>query len=193
MEIEIGTASGTRIEQILIEPRKEQTFTFKSDARPLLVNFDYAGTVIKELEFTKTTEELVYQLSHDQNVLGRIWALGEMNTRPRAESVPQAEKDQLSTEIAKALTNDAFWGMRVEAALALSGVPGDAARRALLGATKDKKAAVRERAIMSLAATKDSSLAYVYKQFLTDERYAVIRAAALALGQTPIVQQLSTR
>lgn len=184
VEIEIGNTSETRIEKVLIEPRKEQTFTFKSDSKPLLVNFDYGGTLIKELEFTKTNEELVYQLSRDQDVLGRIWALGQLNTRMRSESVPQTEKDQLSTEIAKALTNDAFWGMRVEAAGALAGMPGDAARQALLRATKDKKSAVRARAITSLAATKDASLADVFQQLLTDESYAVIRAAALALGQS---------
>src|SRR5438876_147916 len=59
-EIEIGTAADTRIERVQIEPKKEQVFTFKADSKPLLVNFDYHGTLIKEVEFNKTTEELVY-------------------------------------------------------------------------------------------------------------------------------------
>lgn len=184
VEIEIGTASGTRIEKVMIESRKEQSFTFTADSKPLLVNFDYGGTLIKELEFTKPNDELIYQLTRDQDVQGRLWALGQINTRMRAESVPQTEKDALIGEIAKALTNDSFWGMRVEAALALSGISGDVARQALLRATKDKKPAVRTRAIQSLAATKDASLADIYRQFFTDESYAVIRSAAVALGQT---------
>src|SRR4030095_6396580 len=65
-EIEIGTAAGTRIERVEIQPAMEQTFTFKADSKPLLVNFDYHGTLIKELEFNKTTEELTYQLSKDE-------------------------------------------------------------------------------------------------------------------------------
>jgi aminopeptidase N len=117
-------------------------------------------------------------------MLGRLWALGQLNTKMRAESAQQSEKDLLLAEIAQALTNDSFWGMRVEAALALSGIPGDVARQALLKATKDKKSAVRTRAILSLAATKDPSLANVYREFLTDESYGVIRSAAVALGQT---------
>jgi aminopeptidase N len=184
VEIEIGSSSGTRIEKVMIEPRKEQVFTFSSDSKPLLVNFDYGSTIIKELEFSKTNEELTYQLTHDQDVLGRLWALGQLNTRMRAESTQQSEKDSLVAEIARALTDDSFWGMRVEAALALSGVSGDVARQALLKATKDKKSAVRTRALLSLAATKDASLAEVYRQFLTDESYGVIRSAAVALGQT---------
>ncbi|MFZ0064432.1 MAG: M1 family aminopeptidase [Pyrinomonadaceae bacterium] len=184
VEIEIATSSGTRIEKAMIEPRKEQVFTFSADSKPLLVNFDYGGTLIKEVEFSKTNEELIYQLAHDQDMLGRLWALGQLNTKMRAESAQQSEKDLLLAEIARALTNDSFWGMRVEAALALSGIPGDVARQALLKATKDKKSAVRTRAILSLAATKDPSLANVYREFLTDESYGVIRSAAVALGQT---------
>ena len=40
IEIEIGTVSKTHVESVWIEPVKEQTFTFKVDSRPLLVNFD---------------------------------------------------------------------------------------------------------------------------------------------------------
>lgn len=184
VEIEIGTASGTRVEKVVVASRKEQTFTFASDSKPLLVNFDYGGTLIKELQFSKTNDELIYQLTRDQDVLGRLWALGQLNTKMRAQSAQQSEKDLLVAEIANALTNDSFWGIRVEAALALSGVSGDVARQALVKATKDKKPTVRTRAIMSLAAANDASLAETYRQLLTDESYAVIRSAAAALGQT---------
>ena len=184
VEIEIVNGSETRIEKVVVEARKEQTFTFKSDSRPLLINFDYGGTVIKELEFTKTNDELIYQLSRDQDVLGRIWALGQLNNKLRGKSLAQAEKDQLAAVLARALTADPFWGVRVELAAALAGTPGEVVRQALLQATKDKRAAVRARAVTSLADSKDASLAGVYVQLLTDESYAVIRAAALALGQT---------
>ena len=184
VEIEIGTAAGTRVEKVMIEPRKEQTFSFTADSKPLLVNFDYGGTLIKEVEFTKPNDELIYQLTRDRDVLGRLWALGQLNAKMRVESAPQAEKDLLISEVAKALTNDSFWGLRVEAALALSGISGDAARQALVKATKDKKAAVRTRAVLSLAASKDASLAELYRPLLNDESYAVIRSAAVALGQT---------
>ena len=54
VDIEIGTATGTRIERVQIEPKEEQTLRFTVDSEPLLVNFDYAGTLIKELVFSKT-------------------------------------------------------------------------------------------------------------------------------------------
>lgn len=184
LAIEIGTEAGTRIEKVLIEPRKEQTLTFKVDTKPLLVNFDYGSTVIKELEFNKTNQELAYQLENDQDVLGRTWALGELNTRMRSETAPQNDKQTLTAEIAKALTQDKFWGVRVDAAAALSGIAGDSARNALLAALKDPKSSVRAKTITSLASSNDPSLASVYQSMLNDQSYAVIRAAAVSLGQT---------
>ena len=163
---------------------KEQSFTFKVDTKPLLVNFDYGGTTIKELDFNKTADELAYQLDNDPDVLGRIWALGELTSRMQREASSPKDKEMFVSEIARALSQDKYWGVRVEAASALSNVPGDVARKALLGAIRDPKAAVRARAVTSLAATKDSTLASVYQQLLSDQSYAVIRAAALALGQT---------
>src|SRR5262245_53821795 len=181
VDIEIGTSSGTRVERVNIEAKKEQTFTFKVDSKPLLVNFDYKGTLIKELDFKKSAQELAYQLEHDEDVLGRLWALNQLNASLKTQS--GAEKDATAAKLAKVITTDKFWGMRLEAASALSGVPGQAVRDALLAGVKDPNARVRARSITSLAALKDSSLANVFQQSLNDQSYGVIRASALALGQ----------
>src|SRR5258706_9778780 len=65
VDIEIATASGTRVERVNILPKAEQSFTLTVGSKPLLVNFDYHGTLIKEVQFDKTTDELAYQLSQD--------------------------------------------------------------------------------------------------------------------------------
>ncbi len=184
VEIEIATTSETRIERVQIEPKKEQTFTFKVDSKPVIVNFDYSGTLIKEIEFKKATEDLVYQLSHDQDVLGRMWALNQLTGRINSEATSEAEKQPIASAVAVALTSDKFWGMRLEGAAALSGFKGDSARNALLAAIQDPNARVRARAIASLASSKDASLSSLYQRLLNDQSYGVIRAAALALGQT---------
>jgi len=74
--------------------------------------------------------------------------------------------------------------MRFETAEALQDVPGDSMKTVLLAATKDKNPRVRARAIQALGARKDPTLAATYQEALSDESYGVIRAAALALGQT---------
>ena len=184
VEIEIGTAGNTRIERVRIEPKQEQTFTFKVDSQPLLVNFDYQGTLIKELDFKKSKTELTYQVEHDQDVVGRIWALNELNAQRKQANVASADNDAILQTIAKTATSDKFWATRLEAVIALAEAAGEPGRKALLAATKDRDSRVRAKAIGSLAASKDPQLATVYREALNDQSYGVIKAAAVALGQT---------
>lgn len=184
VDIELSTASGTRVERVRIEPKEEQSFSFTVDSQPLLVNFDYGDTLIKELHFDKSFDQLAYQLSHDQDVLGRIWALQQFSAKLKDKATAEADKQQIVGQLATAITADKFWAVRLEAAIALNNTPGEAARHALIAATKDTKPRVRGRAIRSLAATKDATLASVYLPLLNDQSYAVIGEAARALGQT---------
>jgi aminopeptidase N len=181
VDIEIGTVSTTRVERVTIEPKEEQTFTFTSETEPQLVNFDYGDTLIKGLRFEKPNDALVYQLQHDPDVMGRMWALGQLADKQKA--APAGDQEKFANAIAGALGQDKFWGMRVEAAAALEDNRVPAARNALLAALKDSTPQVRARAIRSLAALKDTSLAATFQQALSDQSYAVIRAAAEALGQ----------
>ena len=47
-----------RIERIWIKPQAENVFTFDANAEPKIVNFDYEGTILKELKFEKSNDEL---------------------------------------------------------------------------------------------------------------------------------------
>jgi len=181
VDIEIGTAKGNRIERVQIEPKEEQTFKFSVDSEPLLINFDYGDTLIKDVEFQKTTGQLLYQLAHDDDVIGRIWALQQLRARMNDEKTI-ADRPSIISAINDAVMKDHFWGTRLEAAMAMSGVTE--AKDALYAATRDENARVRARAVSSLAATRDPNLAHVYQRLLEDQSYAVIRAAATALGQT---------
>ena len=184
VDVEIGTAAGTRLERIQILPKKEQSFTLPVDSKPLLVNFDYHGTLIKEVQFDKTTEELAYQLNRDEDLLGRVWALDQLAVRVNAATTSEADKQRITTEIANAVGGDKFWGVRLNAATALAEVKDPAARTALVAATRDVSARVRAGAVTALSKSKDPSLASLYEKLLSDQSYAVIKAAALALGAT---------
>ena len=117
-------------------------------------------------------------------MLGRIWALNQLSSQWKQSTTATSEKEVIADTLAKALTADKFWAVRYEAATALADIPGQNVRNALLAATKDERAKVRSRAVTSLAASKDATLASVYQPLLGDQSYAVIRAAAVALGQT---------
>ena len=184
VNIEIGTASGTRLERVQILPRKQQSFSLAVDSKPLLVNFDYHGTLIKELEFDKTTEDLSFQMTRDEDVLGRIWALSQLQRRVTAATTSETEKQEIALELSSVVTRDKFWGVRVNAATALADVKTPGARSALISASSDADARVRARAVTSLASSKDASLASLYVKLLNDQSYAVIKAAASGLGAT---------
>jgi aminopeptidase N len=169
---------------VQILPKKEQSFTLAADSKPLLVNFDYRGTLIKEVRFEKTTAELAYQLSHDEDVLGRVWALDQLSTRMISGSTAELDKQRIASELAGAVARDKFWGVRADAATALAGIKSTTARDALIAATRDADARVRAKAVSSLATLKDPSLASVYEKLLNDQSYAVIKAAAIALGES---------
>jgi aminopeptidase N len=182
VDIEIMTANTRRVDRVQIEPKEEQTFKFTVDSEPLLVNFDNEGTLIKELLFVKTTGQLLYQLQNDRDVLGRIWAASQLSGRIRDDKTSPADRSAIVKALSQAATADKFWGARVEALVALNGVKE--AKDGMLAATKDADARVRARAVASLAATKDPSLADSYLPLLADQSYAVVRASASALGQT---------
>jgi len=184
VNIEIGTQSGTRVERVQILPKKQQSFSLAVDSKPLLVNFDYHGTLIKELLFDKPTDDLSYQMTRDEDVLGRIWALSQLQQRVTLATTSEAEKQQIASEFAKVATQDKFWGMRANAATALADLKTPGARSALIAATGDPHARVRARAVASLASSKDPSLASLYVKLLSDRSYAVIKNAAFALGAT---------
>jgi aminopeptidase N len=182
VDIQIGTATNTRVERVQIEPKEEQSFKFAVDSEPLLVGFDYGGTLIKELIFDKTTSQLMYQASNDKDLLGRVWAVSQLTTRLNDNKTTTAERDAIRKSLADVATRDPVWGARLEAVAALNG--SREAKDALLAATKDANARVRVRAVNSLLATKDATLADTYLELLNDQSYSVIRVSAVALGQT---------
>lgn len=184
LDVGIGTAGGTRVERVMLEPREEQSFTFAADSPPLLVNFDRGGAIFKQLEFDKSLEELIYQLAHDQDVAGRFWAFGQLSRLSKAAATSEADGRRIVAAYGETLSKDRFWGLRVDAAAALAGAAGSGARAALLAATKDKDARVRSSATAALRASKDPTLAGLYRQLLNDRSYATVRTAALALAET---------
>jgi aminopeptidase N len=123
-------------------------------------------------------------MSRDEDVLGRVWALSQLQARATAPTTSEAEKQQIALELSNVLARDKFWGVRVNAATALAEGKAPTARAALTAATNDSDARVRARAVISLAVSKDPSMAALYQKLLSDQSYAVIKAAALALGET---------
>jgi aminopeptidase N len=184
-----------KIERVWIKPQAENVFTFDAAAKPKLVNFDYEGAIIKELKFDKSVDELVYQMANDKDPVGRGWAMDELT----AKDEDAANGAKIKAALLNAAEKDSFSDMRRNALSKIremnvpDGPPfteraavklDDATIRTLLKLTKDANALVRNDAIGLLGATKDAKYADVYLAALNDRSYAVIDAAAVALGAT---------
>ncbi len=182
------------VQRVWIEAKAENVFTFDAATKPKLVNFDYEGTLIKELKFDKSFDELVYQMTNDQDILGRRWAMKELTKKSKDSA------DKVLAALRNSVANDKSWLIR-RAAISeiqnlvqppqlspLAEVPpvklDDATAQTLFKAAKDEKSLVRADAIELLGATNDAKYADLYFNALNDQSYGVIDKAAVALAKT---------
>lgn len=204
VDIEIGTAAGTKVERVQIAALPEQTVSIPVQSEPTLVNWDFQNALIDEVKFNKSIDELAYQLKNDADVMGRMWALTELRTKSRSADVSEADKQKALAALSAVVSSDKVWQIRRDAvnALAPPAPQGAGAVLAqisgnlpkpnfspetiniLLAAAKDERANVRQSAISQLGRLRDAKYADTFSASLNDRSYSVIEAAANALGAT---------
>lgn len=193
VEIEIDNS----VQKVWIKPQAENVYTFDAASEPKIVNFDYNGTLIKELKFDKSLDELIYQASNSRDVIGRLWAIGELD---KAAQTPSADKQKITSSLVAAATNESSWILRQRILLRLrnllrggampTGLDAPALKidaateQMLFKLAKDEKSLVRAEAVRILGATQDAKFNDLFVNALKDRSYTVVEAAAVALGQT---------
>ncbi|MCD9187666.1 MAG: HEAT repeat domain-containing protein [Pyrinomonadaceae bacterium] len=183
-----------RIERVWLKPQAENVFTFDSAVKPKLVNFDFEGTLIKEIKFEKSVDDLIYQMTNDKDVLGKRWAMAEL-----AKKAAGADKQKIVAAFLNSMEKDSFWRIRRAALSEVANVyspdvpPGqtrpaaridDTALQAILRAAKDKNNFVRGDALELLGETRDAKYADLLISNLNDQSYFIIDQSAEALGRT---------
>jgi aminopeptidase N len=184
-----------RVERVWLKPQAENVFTFDVATRPKLVNFDYESTLLKETKFEKSTDELLYQMQNDKDVLGRRWAMGELEKK----AANAGDKQRVVDALINTAEIDPFWRIRRAAVSYIANIyspdPPQGQERvaakldsnveqATLRLAKDAQSLIRADAIRLLGETKDPKHAGVFLAALNDRSYSVIDEAAAALGQT---------
>jgi aminopeptidase N len=186
-----------KVQQVWLKPQAENIFTFDALVKPQLVNFDYEGTLIKELKFDKSIDELVYQFKNDKDVLGRVWAMNQLVPRWKSKDSSDADKAKILAALNQAITSEPVWLVKRDVIQAVTqtqdnpNAPNavaanfDAATiKALTTAAKDANANIRAAAISGLGFTRDAKYADTYTAALNDRSYGVIDAATIALART---------
>ena len=153
----------------------EQSFYFPLERKPSFISFDVNNSFLKTVQLQYPVAELKKQLKHDPDPISRIYAANALAKKGGLEVVKA---------LGKSLTDDGFWGVRIEVAKKLGKIKLNQAFDALKPGLKDEDARVRRAVIGALSNFKTAAsyetLANCLKQ--GDSSYYTEAAAARSLG-----------
>jgi len=136
---------------------KEHNFYVPLPQQPQFISFDQGNYHLKTVTFEYPTEELKTQLKSDPDVTSRIYV---------AEALGKKGGLDIIKALAESLTQDPFWGVRVEAAKQLGNIKLQQAIPELITGLNDEHPKVRRTVLEGLA------------NFKTEESYQVVKGVA---------------
>ena len=156
-------------------------------APPRSIRWDKGNWILDVTDFPRSTAMMRYQLVNDNDVLGRIEAVDVLAQRP---------SDQIALDaLVRATRNDRFYGVRARAVDAIgtwasdstraSIPPMQAVKSALIYATRDPDARVRQEAVtalgrLTLSGSGPSEVTIRLREVARSDRSLIVRGAALA-------------
>ena len=153
----------------------EQSFYFPLEKKPDFVSFDVNNNFLKTVQLQYPVAELKKQLKHDPDPISRIYAAGALAKKGGLNAIEA---------LAESLTNDPFWGVRIEVAKKLGKIKLNQAFDALKAGLQDENTKVRRAVIGALSNFKTTAsydtLANCLQQ--GDSSYYTEAAAARSLG-----------
>lgn len=170
-----GDAKPVRIEKLITD--KQQTFYIPVPVRPKQIRVDPELTVLAEIKEQKAQDWWRAQLLDAESIAERIRAAEYFGGRKN-----DADRELLQ----QAMTKDAFYGVRVEAAKALGRSRGDFSRDTLIKGLSQEHAKVRRACINALGNFKDDEkveATLIDKVDNGDESYYVESSSLSALAK----------
>jgi hypothetical protein len=172
IEIEIDG----NIEEVWLEPKEQNVFTFTSEHPPKLVHFDHQDTWVKEMVFEKPLKELLYQFEYGKDILGRQWAAGELVKLAKDEGTPVADKESIYDAYRRVMVSACYWRFKwavvipqLRSMLVPSTNPAEPVKldevtiAALLYVIQNDVGWVRSSAIHFLGMARDSKFTNIYR------------------------------
>jgi aminopeptidase N len=155
--------------------QKEQSFYFPLEKKPDFISFDVGNNFLKTVSLEYPIPELKAQLQYDSDPISRIYAATALGKKGGLEVVKA---------LGKALTDDSFWGVRVEVAKQLGTIKLNQAAEALTPGLQDKDARVRRAVVEALSQLKITVTYATIKECLAkgDASYYNEATAARSLG-----------
>jgi aminopeptidase N len=173
--IAIVTPKGKTTRAVWIR-EKEETFEFAAETKPLLIRFDEGNVLLKEVNFPKEVDELLYQFRND-DVIGRMASAADLL---RFKDDPRVFEG-----LAAGAQNDPFWAVRRSAIESLGKLADPRVQAVLKKTCLEAHSSVRTASLVALGDSRDRSLVEFYKERFTKDESQLVKAEALrALGKT---------
>ena len=182
VNIAVTTAKNKFSKKVWIEQAQE-VFEFSVKEKPLLVRFDEGNYLLKEWEFEKCLDELLFQLKND-DVIGRMWAASEL--------IKYREKPEAVKGLKESAVKDKFWAVRRSAAETLGKINNIEHTGLFQDICRDNNSKVRTAALKVLGDYNDPGLVVFFrKRFKEDNSYLAQAEALRSLGKCGDRSQLS--
>lgn len=170
VEISVATSAGIQKQLILCENEEDQ-FLIPCDAEPLMVSFDGQGSLVAEVRFAKTLDELLYQLKNDQ-FPGQIWALRELVGKfPAYPQTLQGISDILSGSSSR--------GLKAESAFLLGKIHTPEAESVAAQALKSPDYRVRKAAVLGLPGFSPGFASPTLRSLIGNDPHPDVAATAI--------------
>lgn len=180
--VEIRTDSGV-VDMVVPVRNGTGTLGVNVKAAPRSIRWDKGQWILSIVDFPRSTNMLVYELTHDDDVLGRLDAAHLLGQRPDDAIAVAA--------LISAAHNDAFWAVRSEAVRNLgqwNSRPGNraataeyaAVKNAVLDASRDVSPHVRQTAAGSLFFYPGLETSARARELAASEPNPFVRGQALA-------------
>jgi aminopeptidase N len=166
MPVELRFLKGDSVEDRTVQLTElSEDFYFALPWKPEIVRVDPEYGLLAKIKFKKSRDLLFAQLVNESDMMGRVWAIEELQKKGDKKTVAA-----LKTR----LNEDAFWGVRVEAAKALREIHTDGARIALLESLDQENDRARQAVVKALGGFFHESVPEVMMTLLEKEANPMI-------------------
>jgi aminopeptidase N len=169
LTIRFRGSSNTVDHRVRVQNRSED-FHFLLPSAPKAVRVDPDMALLARLTFRPPGDMLLAQLEDPRDVIGRLRAVEQLQSRKDHEAIEA---------LRKALTNDAFHGVRIEASAALRAIHTEESLQALLEAPRQNDARVRRAVVSDLGRFHDPRVLERMLSLAVEEKNPDIAAEAL--------------
>jgi aminopeptidase N len=180
VDIELTMPEGRTTARVNVLTR-DTTFILPAALRPRLVIFDKGNWLLKEMKWTKSSDEWTYQAEYAPNPVDRLFAIQELSgMRNNATFI---------SCFARIAQGDSFWALRREAVRAFEKIDStDTGQKSeitttLIAAAADKKPDVRLAAISQLRGYSGEGVIATLREALKDSSYRVVGAALRSIAK----------